>query len=80
MDKDRKLAALERVVATMLEPMRGVPFDVVVKALSNCTLLPFGENDPHDAELRELLRNAIRDCAVRVGAGENWGLRRGLSA
>lgn len=66
MDKDKKLAALERIVAHMIEPLKDVPFDVVVKALSGHRLIPFDEKDPKDIELKDALRTAILDCTSSI--------------
>ena len=41
MDDKERLAVLENVLVQMLKPVRGIPFDVIIKSLSENTVIKF---------------------------------------
>jgi hypothetical protein len=66
MERESKLDALERIVTQMLQPLKDVPFDLVVKALSGHRLIPFDIANKKDDELKYILESAIIDCCKNV--------------
>lgn len=54
-DKDAHIKQLEDVIKQMLNPIKNIPFSIVIEALSNCKVIPFDSNSEHDqAVLRKL--------------------------
>lgn len=66
MDKDQKIAQLETIVSQMMKPLRGIPFNIVVKSLSGYVIIPFDSEDQSDICMRGDLREAVIDCVAKV--------------
>ena len=60
-DKER-LVQLENVLTQMLQPLRGVPFYFVVKALSKREIIPIDKAAADDKALIANLEQAVRAC------------------
>lgn len=60
MTAENRIEELEEVLARFLQPLRGIPFPVVIKALSNCTVLSIEPEKPADGRLIEALSNAAK--------------------
>ena len=63
MNKDDRIDELEAVLARFLQPMRGLPFPVVIKALTERAVLAIDADSKCDAKLVALVKQA----AVLVG-------------
>jgi len=55
-DKDR-IEELEAALARMLQPMKGVPFVAIIRALTGCRVLPVDTSDPTDTALIDKIKN-----------------------
>ena len=60
-DKER-IERLENVLTQFLQPVKNVPFEIVIRSMTGCRVLDFDAADAEDAKL--LI--ALRDCARRV--------------
>ena len=63
MNEKERIERLEEVLAQFLKPVKGIPFNVVVKALSNHQVIPIDRNLAADRELIDKLTA----CAEEVG-------------
>lgn len=73
MKNDDYTNTLENVIRQMLRPIRNVPFNLVIEALSGHKVIPFDSNNNKD---KSLLDNLI---SVAIEAGKtvnNGGIRR----
>jgi len=60
---------LERVIRQMLQPLKNVPFNLVIKALSGHEVISFDPNDDYDARLLEKLRQVAQAAGRRMNQG-----------
>jgi len=58
MDSEERVAFLEAAMARMLEPMKGVPFSIIIRVLTGNEVIPFDEKKSGDAELLRLIDKA----------------------
>ena len=72
MSDDERIRALEDALAQVLKPLRGIPFSVVIKALSEHDVIPVQEGDTDDEALLDRLAVAathagrlVRDNPIR---------------
>ena len=68
MNDKKRLKVLENVLAQMLKPIRGVPFSLIVKSLSDHQVIKFDPKSPDDAAVLTLLEQAIQLCAQELKA------------
>lgn len=66
MDDKERLTVLESLLAQMLKPVRGIPFSVIIKSLSEKEVIKFDTKDAADAALLARLKTAIRLTATEV--------------
>jgi hypothetical protein len=67
MDDETRLTTLENVLAQMLKPVKGIPLNVVVKALSDHAIIRFDpQKNASDKKVLGQLEKAIRMCAEEV--------------
>jgi hypothetical protein len=66
MDDKEKLRVLERTLAQMLKPVRGIPFSVIVKSLAECEVIQIDKSNPADMDLLKRLERAIQACAAEL--------------
>ena len=59
-EKDDYLRNLEETIKKFLEPVRGVPLNVVIKATTGYSIIPFDVNNPEDKELLGKLIEALQ--------------------
>lgn len=57
---------LEAALAHVLQPLKGLPFTVVVRALSNQTIFPIDRESDDDRVLIAHLGKAIQACAEEL--------------
>jgi len=57
---------LERIIQQMLQPLRNIPFNLVIKALSGCEVIPFDPNDEYDVRLLGKLRQIAHIAGRRM--------------
>jgi Holliday junction resolvase len=65
-NKDDYIKQLEDVVRKMLSPLKGIPLNIVIKALSGYKILEFNKNDPYDRELLECLIIAFKNTMQSI--------------
>ncbi len=63
MARGERMKTLENVVAQMLQPIRNIPFDLVIKALSGKRAIPFDPKSKKDKKLLQDLSQAMDSCA-----------------
>lgn len=61
-------AHLEKVLAQFLKPVKGIPFEVIIKSLSSCSVMPFDRSNSGLAQLLKLIAEATRDACEAVAA------------
>ncbi|RKZ01998.1 MAG: hypothetical protein DRQ10_01050 [Candidatus Hydrothermota bacterium] len=69
-DHDEYVRQLEAIIAKFLEPLKGVPYSIAIKALTGCEVLKFDPTDKRNTELLNLLESAAQiagDKAYREG-------------
>lgn len=66
MNKDSQIEELEKLLAALMQPMKNIPFRVVIRAMSNHRLIPFDETNTQDQALLKELTRAIRICAENL--------------
>lgn len=66
MTEQERIENLEAVLAQFLRPIRNLPFPVVVKTLSDTTIIPVDRDDPDDQWLIARLAEAAITCAIAV--------------
>lgn len=66
MKAEERIEELEAVLARFLQPMRGIPFPVVIKALAECSVLAVDRNDRDDIELIKRVSAAARLVGEKV--------------
>jgi len=59
-ERDEYIRKLEKIIAQFLEPLKDIPFEVAIKAISGCEVIPFDKNNPDDAELLKDLIEAAK--------------------
>lgn len=64
-DRERKL---EEALAQFLKPIRGIPFEVVIRALCNVSVERFDLADAGNAHLRDVIAKALLAAAQAVRA------------
>jgi len=68
MDEKTRLEALESALAQMLKPVKGIPFNVIIRSLSEHRVIKFDTTTKPDSALLKLLSTAIEICADEVNA------------
>lgn len=69
MNDDQKVAELEAVLAQFLRPIRGIPFSVIVKSISEQRIIPINLQDAADRHLVDslvALANVASDEVARI--------------
>ena len=66
MQKDDYTNKLENVIKQMLQPIKGVPFNLVIEALSDCRVIPFNSASREDLTLLNNLIAVAKDAGVAV--------------
>ena len=62
-DRERHL---EEVLAQFLKPIKGIPFEVVIRALCDCSVKPFDRADAQNKTFLETLTDAMRDACRAI--------------
>jgi hypothetical protein len=68
MDDKERLIILEQALAQMLKPIKGIPFSVIVKSMSEKQVIQIDTSDPADQRLISDLEKAIGICALELKA------------
>jgi hypothetical protein len=68
MDDKERLAVLEQALAQMLKPIKGIPFSVIVKSISETEVIRIDRDNQSDIALIGRLEDAIRICAEDLNA------------
>lgn len=67
-DKDEKIARLEAVIKQMLQPLKGVPLDLIVSTFTGAKVIPFAIDNRDDIQLAHDLRDVVRQVFAEVNA------------
>uniref|UniRef100_A0A7V3ZXI1 Uncharacterized protein n=1 Tax=candidate division WOR-3 bacterium TaxID=2052148 RepID=A0A7V3ZXI1_UNCW3 len=59
-EREEYIRNLEKIIAQFLKPLKDIPFEVVMKAVSGHEVIPFDKKNPDDARLLEDLIEAAR--------------------
>lgn len=72
-DNEEYTRKLENVIKQMLQPLRDIPFKVVIEGICDCKVTPFNKDDPKDTAV---LQNLIK-VATQAGKEVNKeGIKR----
>lgn len=71
--KDDYTHKLENVIKQMLQPIRGLPFKLVVEALCDCKVIPFEPEDLKDKAVLKMLISVATDAGRSININ---GIRR----
>jgi hypothetical protein len=66
MDNRERMQVLEEILQHMLKPLKNVPFDIIIKSLSQFKVIKTDPRDAADAKLLERLGRAIREAGKAV--------------
>jgi hypothetical protein len=64
MDDKQRLVILEQALAQMLKPIKGIPFSVIVKSMSEKQVIQIDKNNSADKRLIKAIEEAISICAA----------------
>jgi hypothetical protein len=73
MKNDDYTNKLEHVIKQMLQPVRGIPFNLVIEALSNYKVVPFDPDSKEDSLLLDILKAVATEAGQEVNRA---GIRR----
>ena len=73
MKSDDYTNKLEHVIKQMLQPVRGIPFNLVIEALSNYKVVPFDPDSKEDSLLLDILKAVATEAGQEVNRA---GIRR----
>lgn len=62
MDAKERMENLEEVITQMLRPIKGIPFDLVVKGLCGLSVIGVDRSDPKDIQVIETLERVAQQC------------------
>jgi len=57
-DREEYIKQLEAIISKFLEPLKGIPYPIALKALTGCEVLHFDLSDPDNQQLLKLLKTA----------------------
>lgn len=57
---------LERIIQSMLTPLKDIPFPLVVRAISGHDVVPFNPMDESDLELLNLIESSVVDAGLQM--------------
>ena len=66
MDDKERLTVLEQALSQMLKPIKGIPFSVIVKSLSERIVIKINKSDAADVDLLKRLGEMIQFCAAEL--------------
>jgi len=69
-EREKYIKQLEEVISKFLEPLKGIPYPIAIKALTGCDVLCLDLSNPDNRQLLELLKNAAQiagDDAYKQG-------------
>jgi len=59
-DREEYTKQLEAMISKFLEPLKGIPYPIALKALTGCEVLHFDLSDPDNQQLLKLLKTAAQ--------------------
>ncbi len=59
-DREEYIKQLEAIISKFLEPLKGIPYPIAIKALTGCEVLPFDLSNKENQKLLELLKTAAQ--------------------
>ncbi len=62
-EQEKYIKELEEVLSKFLKPLKNIPFKIVIKAISGCSVIPFDKNNPQDQQLLKDLIKATKIAA-----------------
>jgi len=59
-EREEYIRQLEEIISKFLEPLKGIPYPIAIKALTGCEVLHFDLSNEDNQKLLELLKNAAQ--------------------
>jgi len=59
-DREEYIKQLEAIISKFLEPLKGIPYPIAIKALTGYEVLHFDLSNSDNRRLLELLKNAAQ--------------------
>lgn len=66
MEKDHYISRLENIIKQMLQPLRNVPFNLVIESMTGKKVLKFDFSNKEHNEVLELLKKAALDAGKKI--------------
>jgi len=66
MDKEAYIKTLEDIIANFIKPLKHIPFNIVIKAISGKNVLKFDENNPEHKEVLKVLIQVAEEAGRRI--------------
>jgi hypothetical protein len=73
-DEEKYIKGLENVIRQMLTPIRNIPFDIVIRAMTGFKVIVFDKNKKEDKKLLQNLSKAAKIAAQKVA--KTGGIKR----
>ena len=64
--KNKYTEKLEDVIKQMLRPIKDIPFNLVIEAISGCSVIPFDINDKKDKKILDSLIKAVNIAGSEI--------------
>jgi hypothetical protein len=65
-DKEAYIKTLEDIIANFIKPLKHIPFNIVIKAISGKDVLKFDENNPEHKEVLKVLIQVAEETGRRI--------------
>ena len=63
---EERVKVLENAIKQMLTPIKDIPFDLIVKSMTNKRVIAFDKEDEKDISLLSTLKDIIEKCALDI--------------
>jgi len=70
-EQENYINELEKTISQFLNPLKNIPFKIVLKAISGFSVLPFDKNDPKD---KQLLKDLISAAKIATKNANEQGI------
>lgn len=73
MSNEKYTRRLESIIKQMLQPLKGIPFNLVIEGICGCEVIPFNRRDPQDVSLLKTLTIVAKQAGKAIN---KEGIRR----
>ncbi|HHW58721.1 MAG: hypothetical protein WBH58_08075 [Bacteroidales bacterium] len=70
-EQEKYIKELEETISQFIKPLKNIPFKIVLKAISECELIPFDKNNPKD---KQLLDDLIKAATIATNNAYEKGI------